>query len=1190
MFLKSIEIRGFKSFADKTDLILKKGITAVVGPNGSGKSNISDAVRWVLGEQSVKSLRGGKMEDVIFAGTQFRKPVGLAQVSLTLDNADGELPVDYSEVTISRRLYRSGESEYYINNTHCRLKDVQELFMDTGIGKEGYSIIGQGKIDAILNGKPEDRRGLLEEAAGIVKFKSRKEEAEKRLNNTEQNLIRICDILKTYEDRLEPLRIESEKAKAFLELSEDLKSKEVNIIVHSIDNLQGKVENVKSLVDNIKGDILKFTEEKESYKEELSKLNAQLELCEASYKQNQQSYYKSKSELQDLNSDTNILNERISNLQAFIDKNLIEIALIEEKLNGLINLKNNQEQILSDIQKEQGELNTDILKREEEIRSINFSLGEDEEKLNNLKEKNIKLQDRIADLKNNVIILNSELSQFNNKLEELKLNSENYMNSIKINSTTKVMLEDNIIKSKTKIEALEEEVRKKKLEITRLNSLVQKDDKTLKELSTALNKQEANYQMLNNLDKAYEGYNRASKILMQDIQVKKLTYANNKCFILGEVINVSKDLETAVEIALGGAISDIITTDEEVAKSLINYLKVNNIGRATFLPLNIVSGKKLTNIERLKSIKGYLGVASELISYDRRFANAIEHILGRTVISENMDCALNIAKATSYSVKIVTLGGEVINPGGALTGGSIYHKSTSIIGRKREIEELEVKIQENKLLVEGLSVQLNDNRNLIKEIDNSCLNLKDNIYFENIEITKLNEKISSIVLDNNKLTEALNNSRNELKAINEKNSAIKGKIEIKTKELEEANRAEEQNSYEIEALETNLRSKNSSILDKKESYTGLKIKKAQIDEIVINKIGELNRLSKEADELSAKKLSIMEEVNESNHNIETSKALIDSNNNKFESLNSEIKKYEALFQENEIEQIKLKDKIKSINESFEKLALVSNKKDEEYHRQELSLTRLEGEMETLYSKLNEELSLTYAEALKYKAPIDNFDKHKRYIADIKSKIAALGIVNVGAVEEYKEVKEKYTFMNSQKEDLENAKAELASMISEITIKMKDVFNDNLTKLRVVFNETFRELFKGGRADLILGEGDELSANIEINVEPPGKKLQNINLMSGGEKVLSAIALLFAILKMKPTPFCILDEIEAALDDANVLRYAEFLNKFSGNIQFIVITHRKGTMEVGDVLYGVTMEEKGVSKIVSVDLSKQAILT
>lgn len=1188
MFLKSIEIRGFKSFADKTELVFKKGITAVVGPNGSGKSNISDAVRWVLGEQSIKSLRGGKMEDVIFAGTQFRKPVSLAQVSLTLDNANGELAMDYSEVTVSRRLYRSGESEYRLNNTQCRLKDIHELFMDTGIGKEGYSIIGQGKIDAILSGKPEERRNLLEEAAGIVKFKSRKEEAEKKLQNTEQNFTRINDIISTYEERLEPLRIENEKAKVFIKLSEELKGKEVSVIINSIDNMESKVKSLHIETALINKAIEELNLYKRDFKEDFKCFSEKLADHESKTEQEKKEYYDFQGLHQGYISNGNLLKERIDNFTNFINKSSIEFEVICSKFSEVNENKHKEDCGLKIVNEELDKLNAEIDKEDKELLNFSSLQFEDDNLIKKLKIDEIDILNNVSSSKNEINLLINNKDSLENKVEQLRVDCKNYINSIEINNSTKDMFVKQASDIDQRVKDFEESIKNNKVIISKVESELLIHEKDIKELSVISNKLEANHHMLGNLDKQYEGYNRAVKLLMQHIERGDITAAVNNCNVLGEIIAVKQEFEVAIEIALGASISDVITSDEFVAKGLISYLKNNKLGRATFLPLNIIKSRRINNLENIKDIKGFLGTASELISYDNKFINAIEHVLGRTIISEDMDSALDIAKKSNYSFKIVTLTGEVINSGGSLTGGSLFHKSTNIIGRKREIEEIMNNITINNIKLERLAEESDVKKSLIKELDTKSLSFRDDIHKETIERTKILSKITVIEQENQKLNQSIKVYKNEIDNI--QHNLGNQDIQLKQKQafIRELQLNEVKNQDEIYRLESTLSIRNVEIQEKRDKTTTLKIKKAKLDEVKSNKIKELERLTKELEEISIRKNNFSNEIEEARINNDQCNKDVIANDEKIKTVLETINTLEDIFKENEFIRAELKEKIKKIEDDVEKTGNDIIKKEDENHRYQLILTKISTEKDGLYQKLNEELELTYAEALEYKLEHINTESFKKDIVELKNNIGKLGLINLASIEEYKEVKEKFGFMTTQRDDLINAKQELTGVINGMTENMRKIFSENLLILRKNFNETFKELFRGGYADLILSNGDELNGNIDINVEPPGKKLQNINLMSGGEKVLSAIALLFAILKMKPTPFCILDEIEAALDDANVFRYAEFLKKFSHNIQFIVITHRKGTMEYSDVLYGVTMEEKGVSKIVSVDLSRQKI--
>ncbi|CDI49338.1 chromosome segregation protein SMC [Clostridium tetani] len=1184
MFLKSLEIRGFKSFANKTEINFQKGITAIVGPNGSGKSNISDAIRWVLGEQSIKNLRGGKMEDVIFAGTQFRKPVGLAKVSLTLDNSKSELPLDYSEIMVSRIIYRSGESEYLINNNKCRLKDIQELFMDTGIGKEGYSIIGQGKIDAILSGKPEERRSLLEEAAGIVKFKKRKEEAERKLEKTEENIIRIQDITSTYMERLGPLEKESKKAKEFLNLSNNLKEKEINIILYSIEELNSKVGQLDGKIKEVQGEISNLELKKNDYKENLKKLGLQIDNLEERIQDNKKGYYNKKEEHSNLKNEIYILKERIDNLNKFIENVSDEIKKDNIKLEEICKFKKIGEERFSKNKKLLEELLVDFTEKEGHIENLNKEFKNKDLELKKCKEDHIQYLSEISNLKNKMSLVENNIKSIKDKLINLKENYESCMNSIKINITTLEALKDKVeVRNITK-ENHQNKIKENKKEISKINSILNRKNKEVKDLNINFNKLMGNYQFLSNLEREYEGYNKSVKNLMKAIQRGHIKNALNNSFVVGEVINVKKEYELCMEIALGGAISNIITRDENIAKELINYLKINKLGRATFLPLNIIKGNSIELSKDIKNTSGYIGIACELINYKEEFSQIIKHILGRTIICEDMDKALNIAKKLNYRYKIVTLAGEIINAGGALTGGSVYQgKNSNVIGRKREIKELqrEIKEIENKIKLETDVIEKDKNK--LSFLEESCLNLKDEIYFEDIEITKLTEKLYSIENENLKLKDRMKILKNEKENLN-------GELEGYGKDEEEnkgnllyLEKTQNDNEKKIHILENELKDKEESLNKLKEGLTLKRIEKAQIEEVISNDLKELERTDTDVENLKNSLAGKYERLKASKVKLQEYIENLDLKKGLTEEMEKNLTLIEETFKEEEIQLLKLKEDKNKIQGEEENIIDIKGKKEEVFHKYDISMTKLQTQRENLYNKIMEYEVNSYEEALEYKKPIDNLNDYRNYIKNIKAEINKLGTVNVGAIQEYEDTREKYDFMSSQKEDLINAKDEITQLIDEMTNKMKIIFKENFQKLRKNFDETFKELFKGGTADLLLSSEDELNGAIDITVQPPGKKLQNINLMSGGEKVLSAIALLFAILKMKPTPFCILDEIEAALDDANVVRYAEFLKSFSNNIQFIIITHRKGSMEVSNALYGVTMEEKGVSKVVSVDL-------
>lgn len=1184
MFLKSLEIRGFKSFADKTELKFKKGVTAVVGPNGSGKSNISDAVRWVLGEQSIKVLRGGKMEDVIFAGTQFRKPVGLAQVSLTLDNSDERLATDYNEVTVSRRIFRSGESEYLINNSKCRLKDINNLFMDTGIGKEGYSLIGQGKIEAILSGRPEERRSLLEEAAGIVKFKNRKEEAEKKLSNTDENLVRINDILSTYEERIEPLRIEREKALKFNELSHDLKKKEVSLIVHNIKQMENELKDFNEDL-SIK---IKAIEDKRKIisedKEKLRTLESQIENIEKKTLEKKEEYYELKEIITDESKNIELYGERIKGLQEKINRNENEINNILLKIEEINNSKIILEEELTRKLEEQSKKLEDIKKIDEDNINDSKELKLMEEKLKSLKEGEFEILRNNSEIKNEITILNKDIAIREEKKETLSSSISSLEHNIVINLATYKGLNNDIENERDKIKLLNSSILEDRKKIGILSGSLTKKENEIRDLNRNLTKLDANKTMLENLEKQYEGYNRSVKSLMESIQKEKIASASDTK-VLGEIFNVKKEYEIAIEIALGAAISNVITKNEEIAKILIGYLKKNNLGRATFLPLNIIKGKKLALDKKVISEDGYIGLGSDIVSYGAEYDNIMNYVLGRTIICRDMESALKIAKLGSYNYKIVTLEGEVINPGGALTGGSIRGRNANVLGRKREIEELINEIKEKKQSYEKILKESQILKEEIKELDEGILNRRDEVHAKNIELTKKESESQGLKSDTDKLKENLEITKEELQRTLAEKERMLDKLkmkEIEVQSLEDKNTSNKSKSIELAAQ---IEVKAKYLAENDSRLTEIKIYKAKLDEVIGNKKNEIFRIEKEVEELVKKNKNLNIEICENKKSIEDLKEEIEVKTKVIEENSENIIRLELNFKDEEILKEKLKQEFKEKDNAISGILDEINIREMEINKREILKAKKETEKEHRYRKLNDELELTYAEALDICEPVIEEEKLKQDIYKAKNNITLLGVVNLAAIEEYEEIKEKYEFMSAQAQDLEDAKRELNAVIEEMTNEMKNLFKENFKILNYNFNETFRDLFKGGSAELILGEGDELTANIDINVEPPGKKLQNINLMSGGEKVLSAIALLFAILKMKPTPFCILDEIEAALDDANVYRYAEFLTRFSKNTQFIVITHRKGTMEVSDIIYGVTMEEKGISKVVSVDLSE-----
>lgn len=1181
MYLKSIEIRGFKSFADRTEMLFKDGITAVVGPNGSGKSNISDAVRWVLGEQSIKQLRGGKMEDVIFAGTQYRKPLGQASVSLTLDNQDKTLQVPYSEVTVTRRLYRSGESEYLLNNNTVRLKDIHELFMDTGIGKEGYSMIGQGKIEAILSGKPEERRSLVEEAAGIVKFKARKEEGEKKLKNAQENLDRVEDIITTYEERIEPLKLEKEKAEKFVVFDKELKELTSSLLVLDLKELEERniriIEDKKRLDDEFS----KLSSEKASTEEKNQEIDDILSEITKARIDKREEYYNLKSDLDNIKMNMTLKENNLESLENNKNRN---ITLLEEsnksvnkdkeKLKESKTLFQKYLEESSIVSKEVDDLRNTLKEKEE-------FLEESQKSTQNFKDKQEEIRSTLRTLEHEIQDERRKRDFFEGKKESLSGNSSGYLTSLKLNedSREKVLLELKSIEKE--VESLSKTVKDGTFKIKenreKLDKLFTDGEKLRREIISIENK----IGILKNLEDNHEGYNKSVKDLMNRLQRENSPYLNTTS-IVGEVITTKKKYSTAIEAALGAYIQNIITDTDEQAKNLIAYLKKHSLGRCTFLPLNIIKATKIP-LPQLKNSKVF-GFASDLVEYDEKFKNVVENILGRTLVASDMNEATKVARETNFRIKIVTLEGDIISSGGAMTGGSQKVKS-SILSRKNDLESLETSLIEMKAKLKNDEEQYRSKKSELDDEASRLYKLDDSLKEKTIEKTRLYERFNSFDNEIKRLNTHINKENEDI-------SSLENSINESLKKIEDNDNKRKDLLLEIEQLEEKLislrneRNNGFSQIDEiRDKITEKRLVLSEKENEKRHASLEIERLNEEIKQQEEEITRIKEEIEKSKETTIEIKSFIESSKLEIEKTQERLLCLDKEIEETETLEVKKKSEFKTISNALNTLREEYYALEKEILKVNISLEKYEDDRGEILRKLNEEMNLTLAEAKENSVEIENRGKAKRRCQELKGNINSLGLVNLGAIAEYENVTTHWSYLTKQRDDLLKAKEELLNLISEMTSKMKNLFRENFALLQKNFSETFRQLFNGGTGELSLSDGDELSSNIEITVQPPGKKLQNINLMSGGEKVLSAIALTFAILRMKPSPFCILDEIEAALDDANVYRYATFLKEFAGNTQFILITHRKGTMEAANVLYGVTMEEKGISKIVNVDLEK-----
>lgn len=1182
MYLKRLELQGFKSFADKTTLELMPGITTVIGPNGSGKSNISDAIRWVLGEQSMKSLRGTKSLDIIFAGTQNRKSLGFAEASLVFDNSDGALPIEYTEVTVTRKIYRSGETGYYINKVPCRLKDVLELFMDTGIGKDGYSIIGQGKIDEILSNKSEDRRHIFEEAAGIVKYRTRKQESEKKLEHTKLNLLRINDILAEIEGNLEPLQMQADKAKKYLNLREELKNIEIGLFVYNIEKYkqdlekvvqdieimqsqcndeEGRLERVKILKEELKSSIDEITETIEN----MSNIG-----------------FESQKQIEQLNSDINVAKTRIANNNENNDRYLKEIEEqntkikelkdeIEQKEAKKDNLKQNKEKFEKELNEKQAELDklTEKLSSKElEIEGYKHTVEENTDK-------KYELQSEIN--AQNINYQNFEKRQAQIKQEMQSTISE--LDGTRLNKEDIAKQFNEIENKKNKAQNSLNEVAKQREEA---NQKIKSFESNINILSSEMRIKESRLKFLIETEKEKEGYIKSVKSLLKDCEnIKELGKGMNG--VLANIIEVPDDLQTAIEMCLGASLQNIVTETETDAKRLVEHLRKNNLGRASFLPISSVKGKKLDKIKGNES--GVVGIASDLVKYNKKYEQIILNLLGRTVIVDNMDTAIKVAKQNGYTFRIVTTEGDLINPSGAITGGSVAKKTVNILGRGKEIEKLEKEIKNLKQKIEKLE---NDKQNYEESIE-GILELSSNLEKElqEIDITYATEKQKVISINENieKLEKRLNRLKEEqtnLEKQKEEAVSTKGDLQVEINKIVEQN--EELSKIITEFAELN-KDDQKYIDDLNFDITNLKISVSSFDEseASIQEIQErINQELENAHTSIENKNAQIEQIKKDNEDLEKSiQETLQKIEEVKESVNSSSSKIEELKKERAQKSEKLS---KQEDEITAKFKVIEDLKGQ-LVKLDVKKTKIEEDINGIINKMWEEYELTPNNAEQYQKP-ENVALTQRRVNSLRTEIRELGSVNVDSIEEYKNLKDRYDFMSEQRLDLENTMSKLRKVISDMTQIMKEQFKEKFKVINKNFGEVFAELFGGGKAELTLEDEENiLECGIEITVQPPGKKLQNMMLLSGGEKAFTAIALLFAILKINPAPFCVLDEIEAALDDVNVFRYADYLKKFTDHTQFLVITHRKGTMEVADTVYGVTMEESGISKLLSMKLKQ-----
>ena len=1179
MYLKNIEVQGFKSFAQKINFEFHNGITGIVGPNGSGKSNVGDAVRWVLGEQSAKQLRGGNMQDVIFSGTETRKPLSFASVAITLDNSDHKLPVDFQEVTVTRRLYRSGESEYLINGSACRLKDIHEMFYDTGIGKEGYSIIGQGQIDKILSGKPEERRELFDEAAGIVKFKRRKNTTIKKLEEEQQNLVRVTDILSELTRQLTPLEKQAETAKIYLGKREALKELDVNLFLAENEHTEGLLKELEEKTKTAERQLQETGGAYEKTKEEYDRLEKELESLEEKMESLREETQGKALQKQQLEGQINVLNEQLSAGEQNREHYESRLLSIAEELSKKEEAKKEQQ--------EEGEL------LKEKTSEMKKKMKKKEEALSNVQENIRECSAAVEDGKNEIIeILNTRATtkgkaqRFDTMMEQIGIRKAELSQKILKLKSEEEEQSGAMKRAAAKYEAITALIEEMNEECNRLNEEVFSIQEQLKNQNGQMEAGQAAYHReasrldsLKNMAERYDGYGNSIRRVME--QKERVPGIEG---VVADLIQVNKDYEIAIETALGGSIQNIVTDNEQTAKQMIEFLKKNRFGRATFLPLSSVNARgEFSQKEALKE-EGVIGLASELVNAAPRYQGVIRYLLGRVLVVDHIDHAIAIGRKYRHTLRMVTIEGESLSPGGSMTGGA-FRNNSNLLGRKREIEELEKKVRSLKTELEEMQKSIDESRSKRNVIRDTIADFKEKLRLQYIEqntakmsMNQLEEKNEQIQRGYLQVQRDQMDMQRQVREVQEDHSRIK-------KELEESQKDEKELETFIETRQQELDEWKNEESEALKELEHIRLEVSSMGQKTQFTMENLSRLSSEISSFIEEKEKIRENLKLVKEEMEKKRKDISNLKNTIANFDEEEKaskdSLKVLIEEKE-------ERNKSHKAFFEKRDALSSQMsllDKECFRLKSQAEKIEENREAQISYMWEEYEITPNNALQYKKEeLTDRQEMQKEIGKIKEEIRCLGTVNVNAIEDYKELLERHTFLSNQYEDLQQAEKTLEQIIEELDEGMRRQFSEKFREIQREFDKAFKELFGGGKGTLELSEDEDiLEAGIRIISQPPGKKLQNMMQLSGGEKALTAIALLFAIQNLKPSPFCLLDEIEAALDDSNVGRFAGYLQKLTKNTQFIIITHRRGTMNAADRLYGITMQEKGVSTLVSVDL-------
>ena len=1187
MHLKALEIQGFKSFPERTVIEFHEGVTAIIGPNGSGKSNVTDAIRWVLGEQSVRTLRGSRMEDVIFSGTQSRRPMSFAEVTMVIDNTDGQLPFEYSEVQVTRRLYRSGESEYLLNKTSCRLRDIAQLFMDTGLGRDGYSIVGQGRIDDILSHRSEDRRRIFEEASGIVKFKTRKEEAERKLQSTEQNLLRINDMVQELENRLEPLSDQADAAKRFIGMRDELKNLEVSQILDTIEQHQQKLQESDAEKSLLLADLADENRHLVEIKDKNRQAADRLHQLDDEIDARQQQFNQVSAQISELNGRIGFNDERID----LLEKRMETAAAEEQELAGSLgNLESElaaRQKKADTLQKQQSFYRRQLTEHEGAMEGMVQKLDAVEKTIEQMKTRLDQLLESLYDKRGiltqtqgQTSLVESRRRTINQDL--LELASDRSRQSF-LEEETQTLLA-RIMQDQQSLTASRQALQEKLESNRQVCNLLEKQQEL--DRQNQRNRQ-FRLQTLQELERSHEGYAESVKRLMQ-LAGQDPDFGQGVRGTLGDLIRVEQDYELAIETALGPAIQNIVTDTEDTASRLIAHLKATRAGRATFLPLASIHGRDLEPhlIQMISGMPGYIGPASDLVRCDPDLRSIVTFLLGRVVVADQLDHAIQMARKTSYGCRIVTLEGDVCNPGGSMTGGYNRQTGSGVLGRIREIEQLQESLANLQQVIAERTGKIGLAEQELQKIDRELSGQEQKLLEhsharirEESHLASIQQDLARIIgrqkllqAEDHQLTQQGNRISGELDILSSQITAMEqeaDRIRQLISEQEGANRSEQERRDDLRDQITELRVSLQSVDESWQAAVEM------IDRIVLDQAGQKSRLVRHQRE--------QEESGGEISRLQTERVKIRAEIDQYQiagaGISDEVGEFNRRKQRLEADQASFFEQLEL---STGRLAALQG----EISRTEAKTIRFEGLIDDVKNRLWEEYELTVDQAGAWKQPIVNRQESARSILILKNALKALGTVNLAAIEEYASVGERCSFMTAQRDDIEAARHKLTAVIDDLTAAMKQQFVENFRLINENFIIVFAELFGGGMAEINLeDEQDVLACGIEIKAQPPGKKLQNLLLLSGGERCLTAIALLFAILKLRPTPFCVLDEVEAALDDANVSRFTEYIRRYAEETQFILVTHRKGTMEAADRLYGVTMQERGISRVLSMRLAE-----